>query len=188
MTAPDRTDARLLAMAQALHLHRDNWPELIANAGTANADAALRATATTIYDWVTGPVAIYVTIGTVLNQSTGLPTGTILKGTPMQLHDDDKVDLSVLVASAKGSAILDDPATTGDDLTWSVDDSTIAGLAVSNDTRTCTVIAGVTGSTVLTVGIGNAAATLAVDVIPGDAAVITISEGTPTKQGGTESV
>lgn len=182
MTSPDRTDARYLAMAQALHLHHDSWSDLITDVGTDNADAALRATATTIYDWVTGPVAIHVTIGTVLNQDTGQPTGTILKGTPMQLHDDEMVDLTVAVASAKGSPIPDDPATTGDDLTWTVDDSTIAGLAVSSDTRTCTVLAGVTGSTVVTVTLGELSATLAVDVIPGDAAVITIGEGAPTKQ------
>ena len=182
MTAPDRTDARYLAMAQALNLHHGSWPELITDVGTDNADAALRATATTIYDWVTGPVAIYVTIGTVLNQDTGQPTGTILKGTPMQLHDDEQVDLTVAVASAKGSPIPDDPATSGDDLTWASDDSTIASLAVSSDTRTCTVAAGVTGSTVVTVTLGELAATLAVDVIPGDAAVITIGEGVPTKQ------
>ena len=182
MTAPDRTDARLLTMAQALNLHHSGWSDLIAEVGTDDADAALRATATTIYGWVTGPVAIYVTIGTVLHQDTGQPTGTILKGTPMQLHDDEQVDLTVAVASAKGSPIPDDPATSGDDLTWASDDSTVASLAVSSDTRTCTVLAGVTGSTVVTVTLGELAATLAVDVIPGDAAVIAISEGTPSKQ------
>jgi len=179
---PDLIGQRCLAMEQALHLHHDSWSDLITDVGTDNADAALRATATTIYDWGTGPVAIYVTIGTVVNQTTGQSTGTILKGTPMQLHDDEQVDLTVAVASAKGSPIPDDPATSGDDLTWTSDDSTIAGLAVSSDTRTCTVLAGVTGSTVVTVTLGELSATLAVDVIPGDAAVITIGEGVPSKQ------
>jgi len=178
---PDRTDARLLAMVQALALHHASWSELISD-GTEDADAALRATATTIYDWYVGPVAIYVTIGTVVNQTTGQPTGTVLKGTPMQLHDDENVDLSVLVASAKGAPIADDPFSTGDDLTWEVTDSTVASLVVSDDTRTCTVRSGVVGSTVLTIGVGNAAATVAIDVIPGDAARITVSEGTPYKQ------
>jgi len=182
MTGPDRTDVRRLAMTQALHLHHDSWSDLITDVGTDNADAALRATATTIYDWVTGPVALYVTFGTVVNQTTGQPTGTTVKGSPMQLHDDENIDLGVLVASAKGSPIPDDPATTGDDLTWTVDDDTVAGLVVSDDTRTCTVRSGVTGSTVLTIGVGNAAATVAVDIIPGDAARITVSEGTPYKQ------
>jgi len=178
---PDRTDVRHLAMVQALALHHAGWPELITGR-PGDADAALRATATTIYDWYVGPVAIYVTIGTVVNQTTGQPTGTILKGTPMQLHDDENVDLSVLVASAKGSPIADDPSTTGDDLTWEVDDSTVASLVVSDDTRTCTVRSGVVGSTVLTIGVGSASATLAVDVVAGDAATITINEGTPYKQ------
>jgi len=179
---PDRTDARLLAMTQALVLYHSGWADLIATDGTEDADAALKATATTIYDWYVGPVAIYVTIGTVLNQDTGQPTGTVLKGTPMQLHDDEKVDLSVIVTSAKGAPIADDPSTTGDDLTWTSDDSTVAGLAVSDDTRTCTVLAGEVGSTVVTVSLGELSATLAVDVIPGDAAVITIGEGVPSKQ------
>jgi len=179
---PDRTDARCLAMVQALVLYHSGWADLIATDGTEDADAALKATATTIYDWYVGPVAIYVTIGTVLNQDTGQPTGTVLKGTPMQLHDDEKVDLSVIVTSAKGAPIADDPSTTGDDLTWTSDDSTVAGLAVSDDTRTCTVLAGVVGSTVVTVSLGELSATLAVDVIPGDAAVITIGEGVPSKQ------
>jgi hypothetical protein len=100
----------------------------------------------------------------------------------MQLHDDENVDLSVLVASAKGAPIADDPFSTGDDLTWEVTDSTVASLVVSDDTRTCTVRSGVVGSTVLTIGVGNAAATVAIDVIPGDAAAITVSEGTPYKQ------
>ena len=178
---PDRTDVRHLAMVQALALHHAGWPELITGR-PGDADAALRATATTIYDWYVGPVAIYVTIGTVLNQDTGQPTGTVLKGTPMQLHDDEKVDLSVIVTSAKGAPIADDPSTTGDDLTWTSDDSTVAGLAVSDDTRTCTVLAGEVGSTVVTVSLGELSATLAVDVIPGDAAVITIGEGVPSKQ------
>jgi hypothetical protein len=179
---PDRTDARHLAMTQALNLHHSGWADLIATDGTEDADAALRATAAIIYDWYVGPVAIYVTIGTVVNQTTGQPTGTVLKGTPMQLHDDENVDLSVIVASAKGALIADDPSSTGDDLTWEVDDSTVASLAVSDDTRTCTVRSGVVGSTVLTIGVGNASATLAVDVVPGDAALITVSEGTPYKQ------
>ena len=100
----------------------------------------------------------------------------------MQLHDDEKVDLSVAVASAKGSPISDDPATTTDDLTWSTDDDTVASLEISADTRTCTVRAGVVGSTVVAVAFGELVATLAVDVVPGDAALVTISEGTPTKQ------
>lgn len=184
MTFPDRSGLRLLAMSQALDLHTQGWSDLVQGGNPGAADAALRATARTIYGWYTGPVALYLTIGTVTQQGTGQPTGTVLKGTPMQLHDDEQVDLTVAVASAKGSPVPDDPTTTGDDLTWTVDDDVVATLAISDDTRTCTVRAGVTGSTVVTVSLGELSATLAVDVIPGDAAVITISEGTPTKQGG----
>ena len=181
-TRPDHFAARGLAMTQAIDLHHDWWGTLTASHGTFGADAALRATATAIYNWVTGPAALWITIGTVVHQDTGQPTGTIIGGTPMQLHDDEQVALTVTVASAKGSVIPDDPATSTDDLTWTTDDSTVAALEVSADTRTCTVRAGVTGSTIVSVSFQELSATLAVDVIPGGAAVLTIGEGTPAKQ------
>ena len=181
MTGLDTTDVRRLALAEALRLYRDNWYNLIIEHGTDEADQALRATATTLYDFLVGPVALYITIGTVVHQNTGQPTGTIIGGTPMQLHDDEQVDLTVTVASAKGSPIANQPGTE-DDITWTVGDDTVATLGISDDTRTCTVRAGVTGSTVVTVSLRELSATLAMDVIPGDATVLTIGEGAPTKQ------
>jgi len=101
----------------------------------------------------------------------------------MQLHDDEQVTLSVAVADAKGAAISDDPSRTDDDLQWSVADENVATLQVSSDTRSCTVVAGMPGSTVVTVTLGDLQATEAVDVVAGDAALLTFSEGTPEKQG-----
>lgn len=100
----------------------------------------------------------------------------------MQLHDDEQVTLSVSVADAKGAAISDDPSTTTDDLQWSVADQGVATLQVSADTRSCTVVAGTVGSTVVTIQLGSLSATEAIDVVPGSAALITISEGTPEPQ------
>ena len=100
----------------------------------------------------------------------------------MQLHDDEQVTLSVAVADAKGAAISDDASRTDDDLQWTVADENVATLQVSADTRACTVVAGTPGSTVVTIKLGDLEATEAIDVVAGDAALITISEGTPEKQ------
>lgn len=101
----------------------------------------------------------------------------------MQLHDDEQVTLSVSVSDAKNVNIPDDTSTDTDNLDWTVDDESVATLQISSDTRSCTVVAGQPGSTVVTVTLGDLSATEAVDVVAGSAALITISEGTPTKQG-----
>lgn len=101
----------------------------------------------------------------------------------MQLHDDEQVTLSVAVSDAKNVNLPDDASTDTDNLNWTVDDEGVATLQVSADSRSCTVVAGQPGSTVVTVTLGDLSATEAVDVVPGNAALITISEGTPTKQG-----
>ncbi|MGH9290827.1 MAG: hypothetical protein ACRD0V_21445 [Acidimicrobiales bacterium] len=101
----------------------------------------------------------------------------------MQLRETDQVDLTVTVVSAKGTAIPDRPEDTTDDLSWTTGDESVARLVVSPDTRVCTVVAGAVGSTVVTVAFRELSATLAVDVIPGDAAVLTIGEGGPVPQG-----
>lgn len=172
----DRTAARELALAHAVALYTSDW------SGGPGADSSLRATATAIYAWLVGPAALFLTLGPVRDQQTGQPTGNNPKGSPMQLHDTEQVDLSVAVADVKGAPISDDSATTSDDLNWTVDDETVATLNVSGDTRTATVVAGTVGSTVITVSLGELSATLAVDVIPGAAAKVSISEGAPTEQ------
>lgn len=100
----------------------------------------------------------------------------------MQLHDDEQVTLSVAVADAKGANIPDDATREDDNLSWTIDNTSVATLEVSADTRTCTVVAGQPGSAVVTISLGDLSATEAIDVVAGSAALITISEGTPTKQ------
>lgn len=173
---PDFTVTRWLALEHAVDLHRISFEP------GDDADQAVTRTATRLFQWLTGPVALFLTIGQVLDQGTGQPTGNPTKGNPMQLHDTEQVDLSVEVADVKGASIPDDIGTTADDLAWTVEDTSVATLSVSSDTRTCTVVAGLPGSTVGTVTLGELSATFAVDVIPGAAARITISEGTPTEQ------
>jgi hypothetical protein len=173
--------------ARALDLAVALWEGEAFGAETDRADPDtatqdMLATATAIYRWLTGPVAFVITIGPVLSQSTGEPTGRTMGGTPMQLHDDEQVALSVGVFDAKGAEITDDPATTNDDLVWSFDNPDVATLEVSADTRTCTVVAGLPGSGTGTVVLGAVAASFAVDVVPAGAATITITEGVPEPQ------
>lgn len=100
----------------------------------------------------------------------------------MQLHDDEQITLTVAVTDAKGVPIADDPLNTADNLTWAFDNGEVATLQISDDTRSATVVAGLPGSGTGTVTLGELSATFAVDVVPGDAALVSISEGTPEKQ------
>jgi hypothetical protein len=178
----DLSAERDRALREALTLYNgEAFSGALEREGSEVATKALLDTATTIFRWLTGPVSFTIRIGEVYKQN-GSSTGRTIGGSPMQLHDDEQVTLSVAVADAKGAAIADDASRTDDDLQWTVADENVATLQVSSDTRTCTVVAGTPGSTVVTIKLGDLEATEAIDVVPGDAALITISEGTPVKQ------
>ena len=99
------------------------------------------------------------------------------QGVTMQLHDDEQVDFTVDATDAKGAAV------TGEQIAFSVDDTSVLTLTVSADGSTATVAAGTVGSGVLTATVGDLApVTAAIDVIAGDATAISLVEGTPTKQ------
>jgi hypothetical protein len=93
----------------------------------------------------------------------------------VQLHDNEKVDLTVTEADAKGVALMDT-------LIWTTSDPAVATVTVSADTMTGTVVAGVPGSCVVTVTDGALSATEAIDVVPGTVATISIGEGVPVPQ------
>ena len=102
----------------------------------------------------------------------------------MQLRDNEEVDLSTIVASAKGNEVVDQPGTQ-DDLSCTVENGDgVIEIETSEDTRVCTVRALDLGSAVVRVALpgDTAFATLAVDVIAGEAAAVTINAGTPRKQ------
>lgn len=166
----DRTEDRRIALSHAVSLHSERFKP------GDSSDSYVRSTATVLFNWLSGPVAMLLTIGPVFDQVTGLLTGKTVGGPVAQLRDSEQFTLSVDVADAKGASISDQPGI-DDDVQWTIDNSDVASLQVSDDSRQCTVVAGTVGSGVLTVTLGELFATLAVDVIPGDAAKLTINEG-----------
>jgi hypothetical protein len=178
----DTSDERKLALAYAVRLHQAQFDESKPE-NLATLTGMLLASAGAIHRWLVGPAALFLTIGPILKQGTREPTGRQPGGSPMQLRDNEEVDVAVTVASAKGNVIPDQPGVE-DDLQWSVEEGgeAVVELAVSEDTRVCTVRALDTGSAVVRVELGELFATVAVDVIPGEAALVTVNVGTPRKQ------
>lgn len=183
----DYSGDRERALKAALELYENGLFYDLAQADGENnvtaANKALRSTASAIFTWLIGPAIMFLTVGPVVSQDTGLPVANPLGGNPMQLRDNEQVDLTVTLASARGNVIGDQPGTE-DDLVWTVSgDQGVVTLDVSADTRTATVKAtGTLGSTIVRVEIGELFATEAFDVVAGDAALITITAGEPTEQ------
>lgn len=133
-------------------------------------------TAEVFLAWLRGPAHLALTAGPVVDQTSGLPTGTpISEGVPVQIHDNEQFDVTVTAEDAKGFA-------TADAVTFVSSDETVFTVVAGADPMTSTVVAGVPGSAVLTVSDGTLSATLAVDVVPAGAATIALSEGPVTVQ------
>lgn len=107
------------------------------------------------------------------------------EASPMQIHDNEQFDVTIEVDDAKGFKI------TGDALTVTSADETVATVQAGADGTTFTIVAGNPGSTVITFDAGTddngnaVTATEAVDVVPGNVATIKLTEGTATPQGST---
>src|SRR6478752_3119577 len=104
----DLSAERNRALEESLSLYRgEAFNGALEREGSEVATKALLDTATTIFRWLTGPVSFTIRIGEVYKQN-GSSTGRTIGGSPMQLHDDEQVTLSVAVSDAKGAAISDD--------------------------------------------------------------------------------
>jgi hypothetical protein len=114
-----------------------------------------------------------VTIGDVTTQQ---------EKAPMQIHDNEQFTVTIEVDDAKGAPI------TGDAVTVTSADTTVATVVAEADGVTYTVVAGLPGSTVVTFDAGldangNAVtATEAVDVVAGGVATVKITEGAVVPQ------
>jgi hypothetical protein len=176
----DTSDERTLALAYAARLYQAQFDES-AQDGLATLTGTFLASASAIYRWLVGPAALFLTIGPILKQGTREPTGRQPGGSPMQLRDNEEVDLTVTVASAKGNEILDQPGAE-DDIAWTVDADGVVELVVSENTRMCTVRAVDVGSAVVRMELGELFVTEAFDVIPGEAERMEFTAGAVRKQ------
>lgn len=181
----DYTHERELALSAALMLH---GPELFAataqSKGVEAADKDLRGTATSIFRWLAGPVFLVLTIGPVTEQDTGEPVPEAFDGGRFmsQIRATQQFTAKVEAVDARGNVIGDQPGTQ-DDLSWTVEGDSVLTLDVSEDTREAVVkAAGPVGSAVVRVTAGEAFVTEAVDVVPGEIALIRITVGEVTEQ------
>lgn len=175
----DVVSERMTALMMAVELHKASYDN---REPTTEQDADVVATAGALFGYLGGPLVMTLIIGPILDQATGRPTGTTTKGSPVQLHDDEKVTFTVAESDAKGADVPDDPTSAADDVSWTVDNADAVSLTVSSDTRSAEVVAGTVGSAVLTVTAGSLTATVAIDVIPAGATALTVTAGDVTQQ------
>jgi hypothetical protein len=77
-------DLNIAAGGLSLHCGVDRAETLRADA------AAVLDTAETFLAWLRGPVRIHLHPGLVVDQTTGLPSGTHIQGAPVQIHDNEQ--------------------------------------------------------------------------------------------------
>ena len=177
-------DLRAIALADALTLHDQIEHDFELTPGVdravtyAQAQQAVLNTAETFLAWLRGPVRLDITIT--------VPAGAKTQGDTMQLHDNEQADVTVTPVDAKGFE-------SSDALTYAVGDATVCTVVGADDadSHTATIVAGVPGSTTVTVtdptaidpATGNPLfATIAVDVVPAGAVTLTVTEGAPVPQ------
>ncbi len=133
--------------------------------------------ATKFYRWLEGqtPVLLVLAVGPAHPQGTAPTAGPMKESHMAQLHDDQQFEVLVTAKDAKGFDVADA-------FTASVDDESVATVTASADGMTFTVVAGNPGSAVMTVTDGTLTATLAIDVVPGDVALIQLAVGDPSDQ------
>lgn len=102
---------------------------------------------------------------------------TTFRGEIVQLKDNEKVSLSVSEVDSKGAPVDASPGS----ISFTTDDSNVATIDTS-DPANPFMVAGMPGSTVLTGTDGTLSGTLAVDVLAGDVAGLTITTGDPVPQ------
>lgn len=127
-----------------------------------------------IYRWLTRDRSVTsLTIGVGLpTEQTGEPTVAVT------LTDTQEVVLTAKAADAAGLAVTDNQS-------WSVDNTAVVTLTVSDDTQTATAAATrppTAGEATVTLTDGTITATTVVTVVAGSVQTLEIVEGTPTEQ------
>lgn len=123
------------------------------------------------------PVRLVIRIGPVTEQDSQniMATYYLPERHAMQITDTQKFSIHVDALDAKGVEVVDT-------FTASVADEGVCTLVTEDASDTWTVLAGLPGSTVITVTDGTLSATLAVDVVPSGVATIQIVAGEVTEQ------
>lgn len=181
MPLSDRAAVRAAALTAALEMHLIvgglRMECGVAREETvANAELAIRKTADKFAAWIDGTTRLRLIPGPVTDEATGAPVGaTITPGENMtQLNTGQKFSVKVDTEDAAGYD-------TAETIEWTVDNTDVATLTVSEDTRSCEVVSGAPGSAVLTASITSLdpplSATLAVDVVPAGTATIELIAG-----------
>lgn len=180
------TELRLAALDAALKLHNGIVGDFMLQPGVAReqtiatAENEIRSTGEVFFAWLNGTTRITLTRGPVTKQNGAATNHDINEeSTSMQLHDDEKCTVTADTRDAKGFE-------TADAITWEVDNTDVVTANVSEDGRSCEFVAGSPGSAVATVTDSATdpvlSATLAIDVVPGGTATISLTEGAVTKQ------
>lgn len=117
-------------------------------------------------------------VSEIVNGKRVIDGWPIRKGNAMQLKDTQQVDLAVEAVDAKGFDVL------GDTISWTASDTTAVTLVPAPDGKTVTVVANspAVGIVLTATDTNGLSVTDTVDVIPGDAVALKISEGTPVDQ------
>lgn len=142
----------------------------------------VRPLATSFYGWLVGPASMTLTFGPIVDQVTEEPTGR--NGSVMtQMRDTQKVRVNLTAQDAKGAEVLDRAGDTSDDPVWtSSDENTFTWSVNPDNPREAWAVAGLPGSAVGTVAIGEISATVAIDVVAGDIALVALQTGEPEEQ------
>lgn len=133
--------------------------------------------------WLRGPTVFKLVAGPVFSQTTGQPTGfTPIEGVPVQIHDDEKFDLTLVETDSKGQ-----PTTSATPPVWTSSDEAVVPVNVSADGMTFSVVAGTVGSAIVQVDVTKddgsvISVTEAVDVVAGGVALVSLTEGPVSKQ------
>jgi hypothetical protein len=112
---PDANRTTALTAAVAFHAQVGDLGLLVgedAGVTLTRGETMVRDTAEVFLAWLRGPAHINLLAGAVLDQKTGFPTGTpTSQGENMQIHDNEKFDLTLDFKDAKGFDTQDaDPA------------------------------------------------------------------------------
>jgi hypothetical protein len=131
-----------------------------------------------VYRWVLKRIPATIRIVAIGDVTTQQPQ----EDKPMQIRDNEQFDVTIEVDDAKGFAL------TGDQVSVTSADETVATVVAAADGVTFTIVAGNPGSTVITFDAGaddngnEVTATEAVDVVPGNVATVRLTEGAAVPQ------